>query len=85
MADGELTLKLDEETARRLQEAADAAGRPAADYARDLIVDGLGGEDDWAEDVRIAAECDRTGDYVPLEEALQEFEHDLKARLAAKT
>lgn len=28
MADGELTLKLDDDTVRRLQAAADAAGRP---------------------------------------------------------
>jgi predicted transcriptional regulator len=81
MADGELTLKLDDETARRLKEAADAAGRPVEAYARDLIAEGLA-EDDWAEDVRIAAEYDRTGQSYSVEEALAVFEDELKAQVA---
>ena len=84
MADGELTLKLDDETARRLKEAAKAAGRPLSEYVSDLIADHLAADDDWAEDVRIAEESERTGDWVTLEEALGKFRDDLEARLAAK-
>lgn len=83
MADGELTLKLDDETARRLREAADAAGLSVDDYVQDLIRDGLD-HGDWDEDVRIADESERTGEYVSLEEGLRQFEDDLEARLAAK-
>jgi predicted transcriptional regulator len=79
MADGELTLKLDDETARRLQEAADAAGQSVGDYVQDLIRDGLG-DDDWAEDVRIADESERTGDWRSVEEAMAHFRSELHAR-----
>jgi predicted DNA-binding protein len=78
MADGELTLKLDEDTARRLQEAADAAGRPVADYAAELIAGGL---DDWAEDVRIAEEFDRDGVSYTLQEGLAVFDAAAKRRV----
>jgi len=83
MADGELTLKLDDDTARRLKEAADAAGRPLRDYVTDIIAERLA-EDDWEEDARIGEESERSGDYISLEEGLREFESDLEARLAAK-
>jgi predicted transcriptional regulator len=82
MADGELTLKLDDETARRLQEAADAAGRPAADYARDLIADHLSTDENWAEDVRILEEYDRTGVSYSVEEGLAAFDAAVKVQLA---
>jgi predicted transcriptional regulator len=84
MADGELTLKLDDETARRLQAAAEAAGRPVGDYAADLIAVGLEPDDDWAEDVRIAEEVDRTGVSYSLEEAMAHFDEAVEAHLAAK-
>lgn len=77
MADGELTLKLDDDTARRLQEAADAAGRPVADYAAELIVGGL---DDWTEDVRIAEAYDRDGVSYSIEEGLAVFDAAVKRR-----
>lgn len=82
MADGELTLKLDDETARRLQEAADAAGRPVADYAAGLISEGLEDDADWAESLRRLEEYDRTGESVPLEEAMAVFHDELEKRLA---
>jgi predicted DNA-binding protein len=79
MADGELTLKLDDETVRRLQEAADAAGRSVVDYVQDLIREGLV-DDDWAEDVRIAEECDRSGVSHSVEEAMSHFRRELHAQ-----
>jgi plasmid stability protein len=38
MVDGELTLKLDNDTVRRLQVAADAVGVSIEDHATDLLV-----------------------------------------------
>ncbi|MBP7650238.1 MAG: TraY domain-containing protein [Phenylobacterium sp.] len=81
MADGELTLKLDDETARRLKAAADAAGRSVDDYAAELISDGLGGDDDVAEDLRIAEEYDRTGVSYSVEESVAHFRQALLARV----
>ena len=83
MADGELTLKLDDETARRLQEAADAAGRSVGDYARGLILDSLD-VDDWTEDLRIAEEYDRTGVSYSVEEGLAVFDAAVSRRLDPK-
>jgi predicted DNA-binding protein len=80
MADGDLTLKLDDDTARRLKEAADAAGRPLGDYVTDIIVEHLA-DDDWAEDVRIAEESERTGDWHSVEEAMAHFRSELHAQV----
>jgi predicted transcriptional regulator len=81
MADGELTLKLDDETTRRLKEAAEAAGRPLSDYVADLIADHLAADDDWAEDVRIAEESERTGNWHTLEDAMAHFRSELHAQV----
>jgi predicted DNA-binding protein len=82
MADGEITVKLDAETEQRLKDAADAAGRSVDDYVRELIVDGL--DDDWAEDVRIAKEYDRTGVSYSVEEAMARFDAAMKVQLAKR-
>jgi predicted transcriptional regulator len=78
MADGELTLKLDDDTARRLQEAADAAGRPVADYAVELIADGLA--DGWAEALEAFQEFDRTGEDYDAATVMDEFCANVAAR-----
>lgn len=83
MADGELTLKLDDDTARRLQAAADAAGRPVGDYAAALIAEGLP-DTGWSESLRRLEEYDRTGEHITVEEALAHFDNELEARLAAR-
>jgi predicted transcriptional regulator len=80
MADGELTLKLDDETARRLKDAADAAGQSVGDYAGGLIRHSLE-DDDWAEDVRIAEEYDRTGVSYSVEQAMSHFRAALHKRV----
>ena len=80
MADGEVRVTLDAETERRLKAAADAAGRSVDDYARDLIVEALD-EDDWAEDVRIAEEADRTGVSYSVEEGLAAFDAAVKSHV----
>jgi hypothetical protein len=79
MADGELTLKLDDETARRLRAAAQSAGVAVEDYAADIIAHRFDG--DWGEDQRIAAEYDRTGVSYSLEEGLAVFDAAVRRRL----
>ncbi|MBP6546015.1 MAG: hypothetical protein KA220_04800 [Phenylobacterium sp.] len=80
MADGELTLKLDHDTARRLKAAADAAGQAVEDYAQALIADRL--DDRWSESVRRLEEYDRTGESLSVQEALEHFDNTLQDRLA---
>lgn len=77
MADGDLTLKLDDETVERLRAAADAVGRTVQDYAAGLISEGL--EVDWAEDLARIAEYDRTGESISVEEALDHFDRELES------
>jgi predicted transcriptional regulator len=71
MADGELTLKLDDETARRLQAAADAAGLPVDSYAADVLADAL--SDHWQGAREAVAEFDRTGESFDAEAVMAEF------------
>jgi predicted DNA-binding protein len=80
MADGELTVKVDAETAQRLEALAEAAGQSVAEYVRDLIVDSLP-EDDWAEDIAALEEYDRTGVSYSVEEGMAVFDAAMKAHL----
>ncbi|MDP3746836.1 MAG: TraY domain-containing protein [Phenylobacterium sp.] len=82
MADGELTLKLDDETARRLQAAADAAGRSVGDYAAGLIAEGLDG-DHWQGAREALAEFDRTGESFDAETTMAEFRASVARRVAS--
>jgi len=83
MADGEITLRLDPETARLLREAAEAEGVTPESLGARLIVDGMVGHLDWPDDVasglvdpdpeidrRIARETRERGDGTPLDEVL---------------
>ncbi|MFN3513785.1 MAG: hypothetical protein ACK41C_12105 [Phenylobacterium sp.] len=81
MADGELTLKLDDDTARRLQEAADAAGRPVADYAAGIIADSLDGDGHWLAAREAVAEFERTGESYDAETAMAEFRASVARRV----
>ena len=83
MADGELTLKLTDDTARRLRAAADEAGLSVESYAAGLIVHGLALGDDWIEDVARIEEAERTGEWLSVEEAMAHFDAALQARLEA--
>jgi len=76
MADGELTLRLDDETARRLQEAADAAGQPVGDYAARVLTERL--DDRFAGAREAFAEYDRTGESADAGEVMAAF----RARVA---
>jgi hypothetical protein len=79
MADGSLKLELNEALGERLKAAAEAAGRPVDDYAAQLISQGL--DDRWSEAVARLAEYDRTGESIPLEDALARFDTALSERL----
>jgi len=82
MADGELILKLDDDTLRRLQAAADAVGVSIDGYAADVLAGALA--DRWSVSLRRLEEYDRTGEYVPLEEALAEFRGAVEERLTKR-
>jgi hypothetical protein len=82
MADGDLILKLDDETSRRLKEAAEAAGRPVSEYAAELI--GVGLNSDWTESIAALAEYDRTGVSYSLEEGMAAFDAAVEARFGQK-
>ncbi|WP_395945050.1 hypothetical protein [Brevundimonas sp.] len=71
MADG-FDIHLNEDQARRLKAAAEAAGVDPTAYALELL--DLGTQDDWAEDERRFAEYERTGEFISLEEFLRPFE-----------
>lgn len=80
MADGGLTLHLNEPLSSRLETAAASAGQKIEDYAQALIQDVLDAEapdEDWAEDEARWAEFERTGESYPLEDVLREFREGL--------
>lgn len=81
MAHGEVTLKLGDEAARLLQAAADAARRPVDRYVAELPTERLLSDADWAEDLRILEECERTGINYSLEEGMAVFDAALKTHL----
>ncbi|HEY8616377.1 hypothetical protein [Phenylobacterium sp.] len=83
MADGELTLKLDDATARRLKEVADAVGVPVETLAADTLTQAFG-DADVAEDLRRYAEYRRTGESLSVQEALQAFDAEIERRPAAR-
>lgn len=91
MADG-FDIHLDEDQARRLKAAAEAAGLDPAVYALDALEQAISGPmasgvrehpAQWgAEEAARWAEYERTGETVPLEDALGDFHANLARRLA---
>ncbi len=71
MADG-FRIELDAKASERLKAVAEAAGLSAQDYAQGLVEAAL--DDGWDESRRRAAEYDRTGEYVTVEEAFAHFD-----------
>jgi hypothetical protein len=84
MADGELTLKLDDGTLRRLSAAADAAGVPVESYTAELVAGLARSDDDWTADIAAVAEADRNGSWCSVEEAMAHFDAAVEARFATK-
>ncbi|MFN3584529.1 hypothetical protein [Phenylobacterium sp.] len=83
MPDGDLTLKLDDETQRRLAEAARAAGMSVEAYALGVLVDELGGDPLSVSRARLA-QYRRTGEFISVEEAMNCFDREMEAALARK-
>jgi hypothetical protein len=79
MDDGALKLELDVALSERLKDAAREAGRSVDDYAVQLIARGL--DDRWSETQRRLENYDRTGEYVPMEDALARFKSGIVERL----
>ncbi|HEY3798983.1 MAG TPA: hypothetical protein VGL58_11570 [Caulobacteraceae bacterium] len=82
MADGGLTLEIDEELARRLRAVAGASGESVEAFALQTLRAAT--DEDWAEDYARAAEYDATGVSYPAEQVMAEFRARLEARLAEK-
>lgn len=83
MADGELRLKLDDETQRRLGEAAGAVGMSVEAYALGVLVDELDSDPLSISQARLA-EYRRTGESISVEEAMTYFDQEVEAALARK-
>ncbi|HEX4195934.1 MAG TPA: hypothetical protein VHZ26_00690 [Caulobacteraceae bacterium] len=79
MDDGALRLELDVTLSKRLKVAAREAGRSVDDYAAQLIAQGL--DDRWSETQRRLEDYDRTGEYVPADEALARFRSAIAERI----
>lgn len=83
MADGALTLTLDDATAERLANAARQAGMTPEAYALERLSADLNViTHDWTEADRRLAEYDRTGEFITLEEWAAGFRSDVATRLA---
>ena len=82
MADGGLTLQIDEALAERLRAAASAEGLSPEKLAISLLDQAI--EGDWTDALGALSEYDLTGEYVPLSEATAEFHDALEKRLAEK-
>ena len=80
MADGELRLKLDDETHRRLSENAEAAGMSVEAYVLGMIAEDVEADPIAVSRARLE-EYDRTGEYMSVEEAMAHFDRELGAAL----
>ena len=83
MADGELTLRLDDETRRRLAILAHEAGVSVETYVLEIIADDLEHDGLAVSRLRLA-EYDRTGQSISVEEAMAHFDRQLEIRLAER-
>lgn len=77
MADG-FDIHLDEDRARRLRQAAEAAGVDVRSFAVQVL--DLALEDDWAEDFSRAAECEKTGEFLEADQWMQGLQESIRAR-----
>lgn len=83
MADGSVTLNLDDATLALLESVARDFGMSLGDYAETVLSHALSNWD-VAEDLRRLAEYDRTGESISAEATLDNFEAKVRARLAAR-
>jgi len=79
MSDGEVRVTLDDQTARRLEDAARAAGRPVERFVADLIADRLD-EDRFSEAHAAFEVYDRDGLGRGAKDAMAEFVRRVASR-----
>ena len=79
MADG-FDIHLNEDQARRLKAAADAAGMSLTDFALDILDSAITA--DLAEDERRWAEYRRTGESLSVQESFAAYDDEVRRRLA---
>ncbi|HEY2710644.1 MAG TPA: hypothetical protein VGI95_21575 [Caulobacteraceae bacterium] len=75
-------IEVDDDLARRLRVAADAAGESVERYA--LMALKAAADDDWAEDCARVAEFEATGHSIPADQAMADFRTAVEARFAKK-
>jgi predicted transcriptional regulator len=81
MADGGLTLNIDQALAEKLRNAARSVGESVEVYARQALEAFSGAEEgDWDEAIRRLEEFDRTGESVSADEAFAAVRANLKKR-----
>jgi hypothetical protein len=78
MADGELRLKLDDETQRQLAEHAAALGVTVETYVLDMIAEDME-LDPIAVSIARLEEYDRTGAFMTVDQAMAHFDRELEA------
>lgn len=83
MADGSLTIDLDEEMAALLEAAAKAAGEAPEAFVRRAIAEAIG-DARWAPALASLTEYDRTGESHAPEEVFAELRDLVAARRAAR-
>lgn len=81
MADGSVTLNLDDATLALLESVARDAGMSPGDYAEAVLANALS-KWDVAEDLRRLAEYDRTGESISVEEAFAHLREKIAERRA---
>lgn len=84
MADGALTIEIEQALADRLRAAAEASGSSFEAYVRHALEVFSGDAADWAEDIAIAEEYDRTGVSYSLEEGFETLDKALAEGRAAR-
>lgn len=83
MADGSVTIPLDDDTARRLAAAAEQAGESPDAFASRLLIRALE-HDSWTISHARLDEYDRTGEAKEAGPVLERFLSNLRVRAAAK-
>jgi predicted transcriptional regulator len=81
MADGGLTIELNEALAERVRALAEASGTTAEALVCEAVSDYV---DDWSQTLDPLAGYDRTGQFVDAEEAMRDFQEAVAARFTSK-
>lgn len=84
MADGGMTLQIDEALTEQLRVAAAASGETVEEFARRALEMWSEDRGGWEEDIAAFEEYDRTGVGRPADEVMAEFRASIEAHFAKK-